>query len=354
MVAISGHYRFVVYRSIDRIFFWFGFGSLYLHHILKSFIDHIRKCPIFHKKVSTSIHNLNADKKLGRFKKIAYFVLNFINNLFPTNRIDPSVELCLFNLTSSKNYFEKIDQMGSPSRILSQLFLVNLPWLDIKKELGNINILDIGCGSGLYGERLSDYSGGLISSYKGIDIAENPVWKDLKLKHANFSFEKIKDENILSYIPPKTNLFFSQSSLEHLDDVLYFNQIKEYTEKYKEPIIQIHLVPPPFGLWLYLLHGIRQYTPRNISKLTGVFSENDKKIIYQLGGKHCNRVHFKFITWPSLIMKIGDKRKPQPMIYKKALEDAIVKDQKNGLKHPAFYAFIIHSHPDNKNVFRVD
>ena len=157
--------------------------------------------------------------------------------------------------------------------------------------------------------------------------------------------------NILSYIPPKTNLFFSQSSLEHLDDISYFNQIKEYTEKYKEPIIQIHLVPAPFGLWLYLLHGIRQYTPRNISKLTRIFNKNDRRIIYQLGGKYCNRVHFKFITWPSLIMKIGDKRKSQPMMYKKALEDAITKDQKNGLKHPAFYAFIIHSHLDNKNVF---
>lgn len=304
--------------------------------------------------MSTSIHNLNADKKLGRFKKIAYFILNFINNIFPNNRIDPSAKLCFFNITPSKSDFEKIDQMGSPSRILSQLFLLNLPWSDIKKELGDINVLDIGCGSGLYGERLSHYSGGLVSNYKGVDIAENPTWKDLKLKHSNFSFEQIKNEDILSCIPPKTNLFFSQSSLEHLDDVLYFNQIKEYVEKHKEPIIQIHLVPAPFGLLLYLLHGIRQYTPRNISKLTKIFNKNDIKIIYQLGGKYCNRIHFKFITLPSLIMKSDDKRKSQPIMYQKALEDAIIRDQKNGLKHPAFYAFVIHSHLNNKNVFRVD
>ena len=59
--------------------------------------------------------------------------------------------------------------------------------------------------------------------------------------------------NISEFIDNETNLFITQSAIEHFNyDLEYFEQIKTFIDKKQKNIIQIHLFPSPVSLWLYL------------------------------------------------------------------------------------------------------
>lgn len=105
---------------------------------------------------TTSIHNLNADKGLNIPQKVLYLLLNWANNLFPYTKNDNSLVIRNFTCQDLQAYWSKLDITSSPTRKLSNLFWLRLPWKEIKQELGKINILDTGCGSGNYGRRLID------------------------------------------------------------------------------------------------------------------------------------------------------------------------------------------------------
>lgn len=304
-------------------------------------------------KKSTSIHNINADKRIGFIGGMLHFLLNFINNFFPHIKIDSDLNFRSFKIKNLSKDFDSVDRLASPGRVLSEIFLMEFPWERVVKELGEINVLDIGCGSGIYGEMLSLYSENRISRYFGIDIVERPEWKLLEKRHRNFSFNRITGDVIESKsIPEGTNLFFSQSALEHLNDLQYFEQIKTYADKYKKPIIQVHLVPSAVGLKIYPLHGIRQYTPRTISKLTGLFKDCSYSILYALGGKNCNGLHFSAITIPSIISKIKSQKKlSEQEGYWEKLKTAIKNDNDCLHNNPTFYALIIHSNPQDREMF---
>ena len=99
----------------------------------------------------------------------------------------------------------------------------------------------------------------------------------------------------------------TQSAIEHVEaDLIYFEKIKDYIRTYNKSVIQVHLFPSSVCLRLYLFHGIRQYTPRTISKITRIFSVFSNTTLFRLGGKECIRLHYDFITKPVIIVRIVD------------------------------------------------
>lgn len=292
---------------------------------------------------STSIHNLNGDKKLLLPLRYLWLGVNWLNNnLFPNAR-DNSLNIQDFVPDVSDTYWSQTHIKSSPSRKLSDLFWLQLPWEKILRELEHINILDTGCGSGNYGVNLQSYTNGNIASYTGIDMFQHNNWNTLVEKYSNFSFQKLESGDILEHIPDKTNLFISQSAIEHFEhDLLYFKQICEFAQRTSKNMIQIHLFPSGACLKLYSHHGVRQYTPRTVSYITHLFQGFSYSTLYKLGGIECNKLHWEYITRP-IHEKIGDLREARTEEYNERLRLAIKADNKKPHLDPSFYALVIHS-----------
>ncbi len=292
---------------------------------------------------STSIHNLNADKGLNFFEKISYLFLNWVNNLFPYKNIDSRIEIRPYCDPKWREELKNTYESSSVGRRLSDIFWRTLPWEKIKEELGEIHVFDTGCGRGNYSTRLQSASKGLVASYTGIDAKRREDWIELKKHNLNFNFIESTSNDISKLIPPKTNLFVTQSAIEHFDeDLVFFEQIKEFVDKSKGPVIQIHNFPAKATLPLYLFHGLRQYTPRNISKITRLF-KNSKIYLYGLGGNSGKLVQFKYFTWPLLILKGKAKWSEDLEKYSREVSKAIESDVAKPSGSPIFWVLIIHS-----------
>lgn len=297
---------------------------------------------------STSIHNLNADSGLNQLQKKFYWLLNWVNNQLPYTNVDNSLVIRDFTCANIRKLWARLVTKSSPARRLSDLFWLKLPWGKIRKEIGVINILDVGCGSGNFGIKLQDYTNNKIASYTGIDLHEHENWAKLEEKYSNFRFYQLKDNNISDYIPEGTNFFMTQSALEHFDeDLIYFEQVRDYILSYKRRIIQVHLFPSSSCLQLYPFHGVRQYTPRTVSKITRLFKDYSYAVLFKLGGNECIRLHYEFIAKP-LSQRIGDFRDLKTQEYEKRLFMAIKHDMKYPQKFPNFYALVIHSNWSKK------
>ncbi len=296
---------------------------------------------------STSIHSLNADRGLSKPKKLAYLFLNWVNNLFPYFNVDKRIQFLNFGDLPWQQYWDKTYPSSSSSRKICDLFWRSLPWEDIAKDLGEeIHIFDTGCGHGNYGERIAEGHTGLITSYTGIDAKRRPNWSVLEEKHTNFHFIESSSNDISTLIPPKTNLFVTQSAIEHFDeDILFFKQIKNFIEKANHPVMQIHLFPAGATLPLYLFHGLRQYTPRTISKITQLFGNDYQFSLYGLGGKASAKLHFKYFTWPVLITRKFEKPTFNVAEYEPLLRKVVEKDAETMPKSPLFWALIIQPKP---------
>ncbi|MSO55882.1 MAG: class I SAM-dependent methyltransferase [Acidobacteria bacterium] len=231
------------------------------------------------------------------------------------------------------------------------MFWLTLPWAAIGDELGVIRVLDAGCGSGGYGPRLLSWADGQIATYTGTDAHRDNAWAALEAGDRRLRFFRSRAENFRSSIPAGTNMFISQSAVEHFDEDLgFFEQIRDYVRATQGPVLQVHLVPSQACLGLYHLHGARQYTPRTLSHITRLFGPDTHALLYRLGGRASNRVHYSFITKPLLILGGTDLRNEQPDEYDRRLFDAISDDMRRPQRSPVFWALAIHSRW-NKRVF---
>lgn len=292
---------------------------------------------------TTSIHSLNADRGLSKPKKLLYLFLNWVNNLRPYGDIDKRIKFKNFGELSWRKAWERTYASSSAARKTSDLFWKSLPWEQIGEELGGeIHIFDTGCGHGNYSERLQDGSGGRITSYTGVDAKGRDNWGELEKRHANFRFIESSSNDIFPLVPKETNLFVSQSAIEHFDqDLLFFEQIRSFAETAGHPVMQIHLFPGSATLPLYLFHGLRQYTPRTISKITRLFGDGFEFELYGLGGRECAKLHFKYFTWPVLITRRFEKPTFDVSEYEPKLRSAIEKDAQTLPRSPLFWALVI-------------
>ena len=294
----------------------------------------------------TSCHRLNADRALGTLGKAGYFLLNWINNQLPYSGLDRRLTIRDFVRQDFAARWPALPRGASPSRTVSDLFWLTLPWRAMHDELGAIRILDVGCGNGQYGPRLLASAEGHIERYTGADARQHESWAALAAGDARLRFFRSAAESFRGSIPAGTNLFISQSAIEHFDeDLVFFDQIRDYVRATEGPVLQIHLVPSQACLRLYHLHGARQYTPRTLSAVTRLFDSEGYAILYRLGGRACNQLHHEFITKPVLIRRGADLRQERPEEYDRRLFEAIAADMEHPDRSPAFWALVIHSRP---------
>jgi hypothetical protein len=300
------------------------------------------------KNLSTSIHGINSDKGLSVPRKILWFFLNRINNIsFYKKSSIPEV-----HFSPNLKYYDwnKVDMLSSPARVLSNLFWSHLRWNDIRNEIGDIEIFDTGCGDGGYAKHIDLFSNKIGIKYYGVDFKHSDEWKGISSKLDNVKFKQHSSSDILSIIPKKTNFFMSQSAIEHFDEDLdYFSQIKRFIDKSNKNTIQVHIFPSEVCLYLYLFHGVRQYSNRTVNKIWEIFKgSNSYACLYNLGGSSCNKLHFSYITYPFLIRKKEDLRFKDKKKYINLLKKSIYYDTEHNKGRPSFYALIIHSNYDNK------
>jgi SAM-dependent methyltransferase len=287
----------------------------------------------------------NGDSHLGVNRRVAYLALNRLHNAAPYSRLDPRLSIADFD-SHGADRLDEVPGAPSPSRALCDLFWMQLPWAAIEREVGPLHVLDVGCGSGRYGVSLQDWSGQRMVRYVGVDAQEHPDWPRLASAHPYLEFRSGDAEEISGLIPDGTNLLISQSTLEHVaDDIRCFDEMHTWVHRFGRSLLQIHLVPSQACLWTYLWHGYRQYTPRTLSIITERFADCSERMIVRLGGGACNALHYRFITWPLLIRRRGDRRDGEPAEYRESLRQAIVQDLETPQRSPAFYALLIHSNP---------
>lgn len=296
---------------------------------------------------STSWHGLNADRGLSKPNRLRWLLLNLVNNLFPNRGIDPSLELSRFradpSLVGAQGGPRELG--NSPSRVLGDQFWHAYPWGALAESLGGrIRVLEVGCGSGLYGTLLESLLGGTLERYTGIDIKPHADWERLG-RNPKFRLE-VGDAGTLAGHLREANLIVTQSALEHFDaDLQFFRQLAEHVRGSEAPLAQIHVMPSAACLSTFLWHGVRQYTPRTVSKITSLFGSGTRKTLFALGAGACNRVHRNFITYPMLARR-GDFRRSKPAEYRAALEAAIGRDNAAPAGGEAcFYALVLQSGP---------
>ncbi|MFZ5759340.1 MAG: class I SAM-dependent methyltransferase [Thermodesulfobacteriota bacterium] len=293
--------------------------------------------PILQK--TTSCHHINADSQLSPAQKGLYFVVNAINNLFPMRNVDQRIVVQSFLPETGYTNHKHMNPLSSPSRYLSDLFWAQRDWQSIQDMLGGeIRVLDIGCGSGRYYPKLMAFSGGRIVSYHGIDIHPFAEWSRHQWGNGVVDFSVYDGRGLELPLSRRPNLIISQSAFEHIEeDMTVFRQLADYCRSSGFSVMQIHLVPSSACLKLYMLHGIRQYTPRTISKVTRLFGNHHVFTLYMLGGKRCNDLHWNYITKP-LLMKKKDGRDNR--LYPRLLHEAVFVSTK-ATSSPSFYALII-------------
>jgi SAM-dependent methyltransferase len=302
---------------------------------------------------STSSHGINADRNLSKAQKGLWLMMNGLNNLFPLRNVDPDLELVRFRVDGEYLGRDKWDSRPtfSPSRTLSDIFWRSIPWNKLSESVGGrVRALEVGCGSGKYGVLLQECLGDGLAGYTGIDVNAHRGWEG-NGKNPKFTFE-VGDSSRLSGRLSDFNLIVTQSALEHFDEDLgFFRQVAEHAAKTDQPMIQIHLMPSAGCISTFPWHGVRQYTPRTLSKATRLFGSATRKVLYSLGSTACNRVHRRYITYPWILGR-GDLREQRADSYRKDLREAIARDQDaSGKTDACFYALVLESRLPGKSPF---
>jgi hypothetical protein len=293
---------------------------------------------------STSLHTINGDKGLGKFRGRLYSLCNIVNGFFPYGNVAPALELRDFVVPDLSPYGDLFDTTASPGRVLSDLFWMTLPWQRIREELHDIHILDTGCGSGSYALKLRQWSRGTMSAYTGLDTSRHDAWADIERQTTGVRFYLADSSAVLDHLHEEANLFISQSAIEHFKhDIEYFKQLARYIEITGREVLQVHLFPAAACRTLYGYHGIRQYTARTVSKISRLFKMPSYALLYRLGGEASKRLHGEFITSPRRNGR-GDLRSTRQQEYSRRLFEAVSSDMQSPQKDPLFFALIIHSH----------
>jgi len=301
---------------------------------------------------STSRHRLSADGKLSKTERILWIVYNLYNNSLPRVHVDKKLNELMFSITERQlsERWDGIRSTASPARRLCDLFWMSLPWGSLANELGNVTTLEVGCGSGVYGRLLEACLGDSFKQYIGVDIEADEDWTTYS-NDPRFLFAVSTASDITKYLPG-ANLILTQSALEHFkEDLLYFSQVSQYVRSSQHPILQVHLIPSASCVMTFPWHGVREYTPRTLSRITQLFGAETDRYLFRLGASRCNRVHRQFITCPNLRHGI-DLRHAENLRYQQDLRSAILHDFSDIGRTAAFYALVLASNFSDRHVFK--
>lgn len=297
---------------------------------------------------------INGDTVSGIWQRIAYFPQCIISG-FKGNK--NNVDLKKLQLNKAENIVEineTFKESGSPARRLSNMFWSTINWQFLSNQLNNnVNILDLGCGRGNYGYRYKRLLGKNFCTYTGVDIFKSSEFP------SEFSHILSKAENIHTHIK-EHNFIVSQSALEHVEnDTKVLTRITNEFSKSGKPYLQVHLVPASAALFLYLWHGWRQYSKKNLGNIIHeLSSSNDLNAkIIPLGGLRCFIAHFWYITIPTLIsqlrksdLNVSWDTKTSKVSSK--IKKSVLADYNVDGKFPIFWALVISSkHIDLDSLF---
>lgn len=150
-------------------------------------------------------------------------------------------------------------------------------------------VLDLGCGTGLYARLFVNRPG----EYHGVDVFEYPEWStfqdDSPLK---VTFHHLRAED-LNQLDVKVNFSLSSSSLEHIDDPgIAIQHLASLTEPGS---YGLHIVPGPWTIFTYGLHGWRRFSAEQLQQLFES-AGFECVAIYRLGGLPSTIVHALWVT----------------------------------------------------------
>lgn len=282
---------------------------------------------------------------LVKYKIASFFwiIFNYIQNKIriPYLNKNQKIKIQSFSIESNKIDLNSFKLQENPSRYLCDLFWVNQDWNQIRNKLGGkIKLFDIGCGNGIYLEKMIKFAGD-IQSYDGIDTYQQKSWEELNKKYPFANFHNLEGTKILDLLEEKKpNFIFSQSCLEHIEeDKKVLMEINRYAERQNQPIIQYHLIPSENCLFLFGPHGVRTYSKNTIDRLLEKINFETTLKIFSLGGTECIKTHKKFVGKIGLFgKKTTYKRRKYPEEYMKSLKYALIKDLSKGpKKNPNFY-----------------
>ena len=243
---------------------------------------------------------INGDERLGAAGRLTYLWRNLIRNVTGGGaplamrawRPPPGIALDVY----------------SPSRCLTEAFIGRqLPSL---LGRGEISVLDIGCGSGRASALLA--GAGYRGRYTGVDVenrfaAERWAGKGFETRFIQGDAHDAVEEG-------PYDLILSISALEHIHDDARL--IAGFDGMLTPGGMQVHFLPAPAGLLVYLWHGYRQYGARAIAERFGVQGTE----VYRLGGLASFLLHLIVITGPEIFFSLSPRRRfPRWYAFKLAL-----------------------------------
>ena len=300
---------------------------------------------VFNKR-SSSFHTINSDYPMNLAAKFGFMAFNFLNNV--TNFPKRKSYYREYFFSKYEDVINTANQKITPARFLSNALWASINFDFLRSIVGgNLNVLDVGCGSGQYRSvfklRPSD-------SYLGLDISTSPYWQ-MAVSH-NVNFAETTYEKVADFLPGK-NVLITQSALEHFNfDLKFFQNIHETVSSTGQALIQIHVFPAKSTLRTYLWHGIRQYNLRTIGKIVKLSDPQFPAILVSLGGKNTSAFHWKSITIHQ-IMHRSERFFTTKGNYLEDMMTSLAKDSsENNSNYAVFYALIMQHNLDQKLEFR--
>jgi 2-polyprenyl-3-methyl-5-hydroxy-6-metoxy-1,4-benzoquinol methylase len=211
----------------------------------------------------------------------------------------------------------------SPSRLLTELF--------IERELprlltpGEITVFEIGCGSGSLLRRLAAL--GYRGRYIGVDLVDR-----FRRDHATtapFTVDFIHADAHAVTPGCAVDLVISISAIEHIPrDAELLRRVTRFV---RPGGLQLHVVPAAAGLFAYLWHGYRQYTPASLAERFGAETIE----LIALGGVGTFMVHLGVITIPEILLGYS-LRTSAPSLYAALVRAGITLDRRCSAMPTAF------------------
>jgi SAM-dependent methyltransferase len=235
---------------------------------------------------------LNGDANLGLNDRLRYLAGNLRRNLRPRRA---SLEVSRWPAPDRLRR-HAAPGASSPLRVLSEAFIRDE--LPRQRPPGEVAVLDIGCGSGRLAALLAE--AGYRGRYTGVDAADRFAadaftGPDFRMTFAHGDAHDAR-------LDGPFDLVCSVSALEHIAED---GRLLDRLEGMLSPAgLQVHIVPAPAALLLYLWHGYRQY---GVAALADRFGARGARV-FALGGAASWLLHFLWITLPETVLRARLRR----------------------------------------------
>lgn len=233
-----------------------------------------------------ALQELNGDLCLSVGDRLRYLGGNLWRNLRPRRRTLPIERWRTAPAAGGS---------GSPLRILSEAFIREE--LPCQRPPGAVAVLDIGCGSGRLAALLAE--AGYRGRYTGVDTDDRFAADTFAAPTFLMAFVR-GDAHEVTLDGPY-DLILSVSALEHVADDQRL--IARLNLALSPDGVQVHIVPAPAALLLYLWHGFRQYSRAALAERFGRGA-----YAFALGGVASWLVHFLWVTVPEMLLHFRARR----------------------------------------------